>query len=76
MKRRGKISPTRAANILGVHINTVRSWCQKAVAGEPSKLVEVERNPATGYYSVDLGEIQALKPQKRPSELSEKTEET
>lgn len=61
MKRRGKVSPTRVAGILGVHVNTVHSWCQKAVAGEPSKLTKVEQHPATGYYWLDLDEVLDLR---------------
>lgn len=61
MRKPGKISPTRVAAILGVHINTVHAWCQKAVAGEPSKLKNVERNRATGYYWIDLEEVKSLK---------------
>lgn len=59
--RRGKISPTRAAGILGVHVHTVRDWCHKAIDGEPSKLSKVERNPETGYYWVDADEIREIK---------------
>lgn len=59
MKKRGKISPTRAAQLLDVHPNTVYSWCHRATNGEPSKLENVERHPLTGRYSIDYEEIMA-----------------
>lgn len=64
MRKPGKISPTRVARMLGVHINTVHTWCQKAVAGEPTRLKNVERNNVTGYYWVDLNEVNELKNKK------------
>lgn len=65
MRKQGKISPTKVASILGVHVNTVHTWCQRAVNGHPSKLKSVERNPATGYYWVDLEEVQNLRKGKK-----------
>ena len=65
MRRPGKISPTRVASMLDVHLNTVHSWCRKAVAGEPTKLKNVEQNNMTGYYWVDLEEVKALQGKKR-----------
>ena len=65
MRRQGRVSPTKVARMLGVHINTVHTWCQKAVAGEPSKLKNVERNNATGYYWVDLEEVKELSGKKK-----------
>ena len=55
------MSPTRAAKVLGVHINTVHTWCRKSVAGTPSKLEKVTRNPVNGYYLLDSDEVKALK---------------
>lgn len=60
MRIRGRISPAKAASILGVHINTVYAWCQKAVNGEPSKLYDVKQH-VSGYYWISLEEVQELK---------------
>jgi hypothetical protein len=56
----GYISPRKAASILGVHYNTVLAWCQKAVAGEPSRLTDVQQH-MTGYFWISLDEIRALR---------------
>ena len=74
MRRPGKISPTKVAGILGVHINTVHTWCKKAVTGEKSKLKNVERNPVTGYYWVDLEEVKELKRQRDSSNKKQPTQ--
>lgn len=34
-RRPGEITPRRAAQILGVHRNTIYSWCDAALNGEP-----------------------------------------
>lgn len=60
MRRPGRIGPRKAASILGVHYNTVLTWCQKSVAGEPSMLFDVEQH-ITGYYWISLDEIRTLK---------------
>jgi hypothetical protein len=61
MRKMGKVSPSKAAKLLGVHVHTVQDYCRKAVSGEPSKLKNVERNPVTGYYWVDIEEVNTLK---------------
>lgn len=61
MRKPGKVSPSRAARMSGRHQNTIYNWCRKAVAGEPTKLRNVERDEKNGYYWVDLKEIERLK---------------
>lgn len=56
----GRISPSKAARMLGVHVDTIRSWCAKAIAGEPSKLRDVEQH-ITGYYWLSLDEVRELR---------------
>ena len=63
MRKSGMVSPAKVARLLDVHINTVYLWCRKAVAGEPTKLKNVERHAVTGYYWIDLKEVEALKEQ-------------
>lgn len=54
------ISPTRAAQILGVHQTTVHRWCIAAERGEPSKIPEVAR-AKNGYLRVSLSAVLAVK---------------
>jgi len=61
MRRKGKISPSKAARLLDVHQNTVYDWCHKAMRGEPTRLHSVEQHPVTGYYHIDLAEVKRLK---------------
>lgn len=61
MRERGKVSPAKAARLLGVHYNTVIAHCRNAVAGRPSKLKNVSKNPLSGYYAVDLTEVNNLR---------------
>lgn len=49
-KRDGEVTPEEAARCLEVDPRTVRSWCDRAVAGEPSKVSRVRRDPAGRYY--------------------------
>jgi len=60
MRKKGFVSPTKAARFLGVHVNTVYSWCKRAESGSPTRLQNVERTRA-GYYYIDLNELKALK---------------
>ncbi len=60
-RRRGTVSPARAAKILGVHRNTVYEWARRAAAGEPSYFEDVTAHPITGYLSISLDEVLALK---------------
>jgi hypothetical protein len=60
MRIPGYISPSKTARMLDVHINTVRTWCQKAIAGEPSKLVDVVQH-LTGYYWINHAEVKVLR---------------
>lgn len=55
------VSPAKAARLLGVHYNTVYSWCRGCVEGSPTRLKQVTQNPLNGRYNVDLGEIRKLK---------------
>ena len=56
MKRRGRVSPTRAARLLGVHTNTVYDWCRRAERGDelgfPTS--SVERDDSNGYLYISL----------------------
>lgn len=56
-----RISPNRAAKLLGVHVNTVYRWCQATEKGEYSRLSDVIRNDVNGYFEISLKEILALR---------------
>jgi hypothetical protein len=60
-----RISPTRAALILRVHPNTVRGWCRKALAGEPTEVKDVLFVRGSGYYWLSYDEIVALRAKRR-----------
>lgn len=60
MRIRDRISPAKAARMLGVHYNTVLSWCRAAIDGEPSPLADVQQH-VTGYYWIAVSEIRALR---------------
>lgn len=57
---RGKVSPRRAAKMLGRHLNSVYGWCRAAERGQPSKFRNIERDPRNGYFLIDLDEIERL----------------
>lgn len=61
----GRGSPAKVARIIGAHPKTVLRYCHMAVAGEPSKLHDVQRNPVTGRYSINLEEARSLLRQDR-----------
>lgn len=61
MRQAGKISPSKAARLLGVNYRTVLRHITKAVHGCPSMLQSVYRDPKSGYYWLDLDEINALR---------------
>ena len=50
VKRKGDISPRQAADMIGVHPNTVYRWCEMADAGEGSPLAGVVRKDETGHW--------------------------
>lgn len=54
------ISPTRAAQILGVNQKTVHRWCVAAERGEPSKITHVTREN-NGYMRISLAVVLAVK---------------
>ena len=60
-RRRGYVSPARAARMLGVHRNTTYAWALDAVRGEESKFKAVERHPLTGYLAIPVDEVKKLK---------------
>lgn len=60
MRQKGRISPRKAATLLGVHYNTVITWCQRAVRGEASPLHDVSQH-VNGYYWISLAEVTALR---------------
>lgn len=60
MRVAGRISPRKAAIMLNVHYNTVIAWCQKAVRGEPSQLIDVKQH-INGYYWISLHEVNVLR---------------
>lgn len=64
MRMPGRISPSKAAKMLNVHVQTIQAWCQKAIAGEPSKLTDVVQH-ITGYYWIDLSEVRSLQQRTR-----------
>lgn len=57
MRKSGKVSPSRVAQILNVHRNTVYKWCKQAVSGKPTVLRKVTQNELTGYYWIELAEV-------------------
>jgi hypothetical protein len=61
MKRRGWVSPARAASLLDVHRNTVYAWATRALAGEPSRLHHVEQHPITHHIFIAFADIQKIK---------------
>lgn len=56
---RRKLSPRRAAALLGRHPNSVYNWCRAAERGEPTVLTRVER-AANGYFQIDAEEVRNL----------------
>lgn len=60
MRQKGRISPRKAAMLLGVHYNTVIAWCQRAVRGEASPLRDVSQH-VNGYYWISLVEVKELR---------------
>ena len=60
-RRRGFVSPARAAKMLGIHRNTAYGWALSAIAGETSKFRAVERHELTGYLAIPIGEVKRLK---------------
>ena len=61
MRKPGKISPNKAARMLGVHPNTVRNWASKVLEGQVSCLRNVEKNKLTRYVFISLSDVNALK---------------
>lgn len=61
MRTKDRVSPAKAARLLGLHYNTVYSYCRRAVEGRPSKLVNVSQNPVSRYYEIDLNEVNQLR---------------
>lgn len=61
MSRSGYYSPKKAADVLGVHHNTVRSWAHASIDGRESRLQNVERHPLTGYLYIPGSEVDRLK---------------
>lgn len=61
MSRSGYMSPKRAADVLGVHHNTVRGWAHDHLAGRDSIVQRAERHPLTGYIHIPNSEVDRLK---------------
>jgi transposase len=61
MRRKGFVSPARAAKMLGVHQDTAYKWARRAAEGGPSRLRNVERHPITGYLHIPITEVNRLK---------------
>ena len=57
---RGKVSPHKAARMLGRHPNTIYSWCRGAERGDLSKFTSVERDPDNKYFKIDIAEVRRL----------------
>lgn len=60
-RRRGFVSPARAAKILGLHRNTTYAWARDAAAGDDSRFSDVERHPITGYLEIPIEEVERIK---------------
>ena len=69
VKRRGFVSPARAARMLGIHRNTAYKWAKDAAEGEASKFAEVKRHPVTGYLAISIASIDKLKTPKTPRSI-------
>ena len=57
----GRVSPAKAARMLAVRTNTVRTWCHKALDGQPSRVQDVRQHPVTHYLTLSLAEVLRLK---------------
>lgn len=62
--RPGELNPNNAAKRLGVHVKTVRRWCEAYVNGDPSPIGPV-RVTGTGRYfiaseSVSIEKVRAM----------------
>jgi hypothetical protein len=55
------VSPRRAAQMLGIHVNTVRTWCLRTEKGQKSRLPNATRHPGNGYFQVPVKDINAIK---------------
>jgi transposase len=56
---RGRVSPAKAARILGVHVSTVRRWCRASEAGISDKLPNTMRHD-NGYFFIDFKDLRNL----------------
>lgn len=63
----GHVSPARAAQMLGTHVDTVRRWVQAALRGGASP-VRAARRDANGYYWIPVSEVQRLKQEREARE--------
>lgn len=60
-RRQGELTPTRFAERIEVHEETVRRWCDQALAGEQSRLrSEAVRRDVVGRYFIRREEISRL----------------
>jgi transposase len=57
---RGRVSPRKAARLLGRHFNTVYAWCRAAERGEDSPLYDVARGD-NGYLSIAREDVERLR---------------
>lgn len=67
-RRKGFVSPARAASMLGIHRNTTYGWAMDAIRGEASKFRAVERNPVTGRLAIPVNEVMQVKSNSNESE--------
>lgn len=52
----GKVSPRKAARMMGVHVHTVYAACRAAEQGQPTLLRNVSR-ASNGYLLLDKDEV-------------------
>jgi transposase-like protein len=61
MRRKGMVSPSKAARLLGVCEATMRNWVRKYRAGSKSRLTVVDVNPITGWAMIAMVDINRIK---------------
>ena len=52
-RKKGEISPRKAAKLVGVHIDTMYEWCRAAHRGKPSMLDGAVRRDSTKHYWIN-----------------------
>jgi hypothetical protein len=60
MRIPGRVSVSKAARIVGVHYNTMYSYCHKALNGKPSVIKDVQQDAHNKYITVSLVEVKTI----------------